>query len=94
MFFKSVVFFLTKAAQYFVGYFYANGISVGRDWTEATKWYKKAAEQHNPDATNNLGLCYEYGNGVPRNYREAFNCYLKASVEGLSGKINVKIMWD
>jgi TPR repeat protein len=36
-----------KACQYFVGYFYANAVAVGRNHKEAFGWYKKSAEQNN-----------------------------------------------
>ena len=37
---------------------------VEEDVAEAVKWYRKAAEQGDKDAQHNLGVCYEYGEGV------------------------------
>ena len=43
------------------------------------KWYQKAADQGNAGAQNNLGFCYQEGQGVPKNYNEAVKWYLKAT---------------
>jgi len=42
------------------------------------KWYRKAAEQGNTDSQNNLGVMYEYGQGVKQNKRKAKELYGKA----------------
>jgi TPR repeat protein len=39
---------------------------------EAVKWYRKAAEQGFPEAQYGLGVCYANGDGVPKNYMEAY----------------------
>ena len=43
---------------------YWRGNGVTRDYAEALKWYRKAAEQGVAEAQNNLGLMYEKGMGV------------------------------
>ena len=40
--------------------------------TEAAKWWHKAAEQGHVGAQFKLGVRYETGAGVPRNYEEAY----------------------
>ena len=40
--------------------------------TEAVKWFRRAAEQGNAIAQNNLGVFYENGVGVPIDYVEAY----------------------
>lgn len=45
---------------------YYNGDGVTQDYSEAVKWYRKAAKQGNQDAQNNLGVCYEDGNSVAK----------------------------
>ena len=50
-----------------------------RNYTEAVKWYRKAAEQGNSVAQNNLGVCYEIGKGVAQSYTEAVKWYSKAA---------------
>lgn len=52
------------------------------DFEEAVEWYLKAAEQGNADAQYELGVCYRYGDGVPRNISEAVKWYLKAAERG------------
>ena len=38
------------------------------NFPEALKWFRKSAEQGNPDAQNELGQMYENGEGVTQNY--------------------------
>jgi clan AA aspartic protease (TIGR02281 family) len=45
---------------------------VQRDHVEATKWYRKAAEQGNAGAQVNLGAAYARGEGVPQDYVQAY----------------------
>ena len=44
-------------AQIKIGAMYAEGQGVGQDYTEAAKWFRRAAEQNNPRAQFNLGPC-------------------------------------
>ncbi len=53
-----------------------------QDYAEAVKWYQKAAEQGHAGAQNNLGVCYEYGEGVKQDYAEAVKWYQKAAQQG------------
>lgn len=53
-----------------------------RNYTEAVKWYRKAAEQGCASAQNNLGVCYENGQGVTQSYTEAVKWYRKAAEQG------------
>ena len=46
------------AAQYALGYLYATGKGVPRDFKQAAIWYRKAALQDDPEAQNNLGALY------------------------------------
>ena len=48
-----------------------HGQGVPQDLAEAVKWYRKAAEQGQEDAQNNLGIMYYKGQGVPRDYIQA-----------------------
>ena len=58
------------------------GNGVPQDYDEAVKWYRKAAEQGNAMAQNNLGDAYENGHGVPQDYDEAVKWYRKAVEQG------------
>ncbi|MDG2286187.1 MAG: tetratricopeptide repeat protein, partial [Alphaproteobacteria bacterium] len=52
------------------------------DFTEAAKWYRKAAEQGNADAQFNLGVMYYNGDGVTQDYVEAAKWYRKVAEQG------------
>ena len=52
------------------------------NYTEAVKWWRKAAEQGNAYAQYNLGNCYYHGQGVPQDYAEAVKWYRKAVEQG------------
>ena len=52
------------------------------DYAVAMKWYRKAAEQHQDMAENNLGFLYENGLGVTRDYAEAARWYQMAAGSG------------
>jgi len=44
-------------------------------------WYKKAliADPNNAGAMLNIGICYDNGQGVERNFNEAMSWYMKAA---------------
>jgi TPR repeat protein len=46
------------------------------------KWYRKAAENGDAEAQNNLGCAYARGEGVERNYEEAVKWCRKAAEQG------------
>ena len=46
---------------------------------EATKWYRKAANQKHELAQYEVGNCYYLGRGVERNYAEAVEWYKAAA---------------
>ena len=46
-----------------------------KDYGLAAFWLRKAAEQGDSGAQNDLGLLYEDGNGVPQDYAEAYFWY-------------------
>ncbi len=74
----------TPAEEAFnIGYDYYNGTNgKQKDYSEAVKWYRKAAEQGHASAQYNLGVCYEDGQGVPRDFSEAVKWYRKAAEQG------------
>ena len=55
-----------------------------KDYAEAVKWYRKAAEQGHADAQYNLGICYRNGYGVTQDNDEAVKWYRKAAEQGLA----------
>jgi len=61
---------------------YDFGQGVKQDYTEAVRWYRKAAAQGHASAQYELGLRYDLGQGVRQNSSEAVRCYLKAAEQG------------
>ena len=51
---------------------YEKGQGVLGDYREAVKWYRKAAEQGDASAQNNLGVMYADGAGVLQDYVTAY----------------------
>jgi len=50
---------------------YALGEGVQRDYAEAARWYRRAAEQGNAQAQYWLGRAYALGEGVTQNFVDA-----------------------
>ena len=61
---------------------YYQGQGVPQDYTEANRWYLKAAEQGDVRAQYSLGYMYAKGQGVPQDYIEARRWYRKAAEQG------------
>ena len=47
---------------------FERGLGVPQDFTEAAKWYRKAAQRGRVEAQLQLGHMYEQGAGLPRDY--------------------------
>ncbi|MBO5694798.1 MAG: protein kinase, partial [Lentisphaeria bacterium] len=59
------------------------------------KRYRKAAEQGDAKAQNNLGDCYYKGHGVTQDYKEAVKWYRKAADQGLaSAQCNLGVCYE
>ena len=69
-------------AQYKRGVLYANGNGVTKDYAEAVKCFRKAADQGHAGAQVSLGGLYYSGQGVTKDYAEAMKWYLKAANQG------------
>jgi len=69
-------------ALYAIAHHYQHGQGVEKDWPEAAKWFRKAAELGFSPAQDKLGLMYEHGLGVAKNWREAAKWYLSAADKG------------
>lgn len=65
-----------EPANYTMGLIY--GLAQ-KDYVNAAKYYRKAAESGNSDAMVNLGTLYERGYGVPMDYEKAYALYFKAA---------------
>ncbi len=65
-----------------------------KDYKEAAKWYRKAAEQGDADAQFRLGVMYHEGEGVSQDYTEAAKWSRKAAEQGdASAQINLGVMY-
>jgi len=69
-------------AQLDLGSQYANGNGVEQNFTEAKKWWEKAAAQGNAQAQYNLGYMYEKGAGVPMDLKKSRFWWDKAAAQG------------
>lgn len=66
-------------AQYYLGVMYANGQGVKQDFTEAARWYERAAKQGVPQAQFRLGELYMSGQGVPVDFEQSYAWFTVAS---------------
>jgi TPR repeat protein len=57
-------------------------LGVAKDYVEAAKWYRRAAEQGFAMAQNDLGVCYRNGEGVTRDAVEGAKWYRQAAKQG------------
>ena len=65
------------------------------DVDEALEVWRPLAEQGNPAAQFNLGLMYEKGEGVTKDYQESARWYHKAAVQGYAdAQLNLGTMYD
>jgi hypothetical protein len=63
-----------------VSYQYGEGVT--KNYTEAAKWYRNAADQGDATAQRRLGLMYSNGEGVPQDNVEAYKWYNLAAAQG------------
>lgn len=73
-------------AQFKLGWnYYLGAAGFDENEDEAAKWFLKAAEQGHAEAQNYIGMCYRYGEGVPKNYAKAESWLLKSAAQGYDG---------
>jgi hypothetical protein len=65
--------------QWILGQRYEIGDGVPQNDETAVYWYRKSAEQGNPEGQWQLGLMYEFGEGLPENKKEAAKWYRKSA---------------
>ena len=56
---------------------YRIGEGVKRNYQQALAWYRKAADQGQADAQNELGIMYAAGEGVAKNDQQAIEWFNK-----------------
>lgn len=70
-------------AQFEVGTHYLNGTGgVSTNAEEAVKWFRLAVEQGNVTAECSLGVCFYYGDGVPKDQKIATKWFRSAAEQG------------
>ncbi|MEJ6830614.1 MAG: tetratricopeptide repeat protein, partial [Akkermansiaceae bacterium] len=72
---------LRKKVANVLGSYYSGNV-IQKDYVEAVKWYRKAAEQGHAIAQYNLGCSYASGKGVTQDDVEAVKWYRKADLQG------------
>ena len=72
-------------AQYLLGFMYAEGQGIEKNFKEAVQWYTKAAEQGHAGAQLTLGMMYAEGQIVEKDDRQAIKWYTKAAEQGNAG---------
>jgi uncharacterized protein len=70
------------AAECDFGMRHVRGDGVPKDYSEAVKWLRKAADQDYADGQRQLGNAYFNGMGVEKDYDQAFALYSKAAKQG------------
>ena len=53
-----------------------------KEYSQAAEWFKKASKKGCTRSINNLGTCYELGQGVPKDRDMAFQLYQEAANKG------------
>ena len=72
----------TPADQYKLGNVYYRGDGAAKDYSEAVKWFRKAADQGMPESQYMMGVIYDRGEGLPQDFAEAVAWYHKAAEQG------------
>ena len=70
------------AAEYEIAVRYAEGRGVSQSFSEAARWFERAAKQGITPARYRLGSLYEKGHGVKKDLEAARRLYLQAADKG------------
>ena len=65
---------------------------VPKDFAQAAKWYRNAAEQGYATAQYNLGLMYIEGVGIPKDYVTAYMWLLLAAPAQEEAKVDIEAL--
>ena len=80
--FKSSAQFGNVTAQYNLGFMYAKGQGVPKNYNQAFFWFSRAAKNGDPESQFHLAGMYENGLGVEQDYYQAAKWYRKAAEQG------------
>ncbi|QHW00873.1 serine/threonine-protein kinase [Spirosoma endbachense] len=76
--------FMTPIAINHLGYMYGTGTGTQQDYSEALRWYWKAADKGYMLSLSNIGALYQNGLGVERDYQKAREYYERAAAAGIA----------
>lgn len=83
-----------RNAQNKLGALYAYGEGVAQDHAEATRWFRRAADQDHPLAQYFLGLSYAEGKGVKQDFAAAADLYRRSAMQDYApAQINLGVMY-
>jgi uncharacterized protein len=71
-----------SSAEVALGDDYAAGRGVTQSYTEAARWYGRAADDGDQAAQCDLGTLYLVGNGVAKDYAKAVELFMKSAAVG------------
>ena len=69
-------------AQIRLGKLLYEGLGTPKDYAEAARWWRRAADTGNASAATSLGFLYTQGHGVPQDYAEAARWYRMSATLG------------
>jgi len=73
---------------------YDNGQRVVQNQAEASKWFRKAAEQGDADVQFNIGISYHTGQSVSQDFAKVLRWYRMAAEQGLAeAQLNIGISY-
>jgi hypothetical protein len=61
---------------------YSHGQGMPQDYAEAVRWYRKAADQGDPEGQDGLAFMYSQGHGVAKDFAESLRWYRNAADQG------------
>ena len=65
-----------------------------KDYAEAMRWYRKAADQGDAGAQVSIGLLYADGHGVTQDFAQAMSWYRKAADQGnATAQVNIGVLY-
>lgn len=76
-----------------LGYMYAKGLYVTKNYNKAVSWFKKAADKHFSMAIFNLSIAYRNGDGVKQSNAEANRLNHQAALQGYGTAVEMET-WE
>ena len=91
---RPVVTRTTGTVEALIGDAYYYGHWVSRDYSEAARWYRRAAASGNPMAQATLGDMYYYGRNLPQDFVAAVYWWQLAADQGVAmAQLNLSVMY-